>query len=91
MIYVYYNRNEKIRQGVLTGKRAPGIYSDEIQNGLSAVYDADDAGWRKSEVSNKGGMVSASNPGIEPQLADSKNDRAAQWTRVMRRSKNEEC
>jgi hypothetical protein len=91
LIYVYYNRNEKIRQGGLTGKRARGIYSDEIQKGLSAVYDADDAGWRKSAISNKEAMVSASNPGIEPQLVDSKNDRAAQWTRVMKRSNHEEC
>lgn len=88
LIYVYYNRNEKIRQGVLTAKRAPGIYSEEIQNGLSAVYDADNAEWRKSEVSKEGGMVSASSSGIEPQLADSNNGGAAQWTQVIGRSKN---
>ncbi|KKY18379.1 putative plasma membrane proteolipid 3 [Phaeomoniella chlamydospora] len=31
--YVYFDRREKARMGQLTGKRAPGVYSERVQNG----------------------------------------------------------
>ncbi|KAI1615542.1 hypothetical protein EDD36DRAFT_191169 [Exophiala viscosa] len=31
--YVYFDRRERARHGQLTGRAAPGVYSDRVQNG----------------------------------------------------------
>ncbi|EAA31761.2 hypothetical protein GE21DRAFT_7915 [Neurospora crassa] len=31
--YVYYDRRERLRQGSIVTDRAPGVYSDNVQNG----------------------------------------------------------
>lgn len=36
--YVYFDRRKQSRLGQLTAARAPGIYSDRVQNGGRAVY-----------------------------------------------------
>jgi hypothetical protein len=33
VMYVYYDRREQLAQGVFTGRRAPGIYSERVQRG----------------------------------------------------------
>jgi uncharacterized membrane protein YqaE (UPF0057 family) len=33
IIYVFYDRRSKARSGTLSGKRAPGIFSEDVQNG----------------------------------------------------------
>ncbi|RFU35271.1 hypothetical protein B7463_g1075, partial [Scytalidium lignicola] len=33
LIWVYYDRSEQARMGALTGRRAPGIFSDKVQTG----------------------------------------------------------
>ncbi|RQM08606.1 hypothetical protein DH86_00000320 [Scytalidium sp. 3C] len=33
LMWVYYDRQQARRQGRVTGVRAPGIYSDKVQNG----------------------------------------------------------
>lgn len=32
-MYILYNRRSKARSGTLSGQRAPGIFSEDVQNG----------------------------------------------------------
>ncbi|KAJ9617116.1 hypothetical protein H2200_000837 [Cladophialophora chaetospira] len=36
--YVYFDRKERARQGQLTGRVAPGVYSDRVQSGGAPGY-----------------------------------------------------
>jgi hypothetical protein len=91
---MYYNRNEKARRGMLTGQRAPLIWSEEIQNGRSTSSSAEDA--TEKALQNPGAprervVVASSAEGTERGSSTKRGERAAQWARVMRREKREEC
>lgn len=32
-MYIFYDRQSKARLGTLSGQRAPGIFSEDVQNG----------------------------------------------------------
>ncbi|EHY55129.1 hypothetical protein HRR83_005618 [Exophiala dermatitidis] len=36
--YVYFDRRDRARHGQLTGRPAPGVYSDRVQNGGFQAY-----------------------------------------------------
>ena len=38
IVYIFYDRRSKARMGNLSGKRAPGIFSDEVQQGGSTCF-----------------------------------------------------
>lgn len=38
IMYVFYDRRSKARMGTLTRKRAPGIFSEDVQNGGSRGF-----------------------------------------------------
>jgi hypothetical protein len=37
-MYIFYDRRSKARMGTLSGKRAPGILSEEVQQGGSTGF-----------------------------------------------------
>ncbi|ORY19219.1 hypothetical protein BCR34DRAFT_208496 [Clohesyomyces aquaticus] len=36
--YVYFKRRDEARAGIYAGERAPGVYSERVQNGGSGGY-----------------------------------------------------